>query len=56
MPGQVPGARCRARCGLTKGVRMADEMVLKAQRFINSYAVDGIPDVEENGKIGRAHV
>ncbi|MFK4071090.1 glycoside hydrolase domain-containing protein [Streptomyces sp. NPDC029674] len=29
---------------------MADEMVLKAQRFINSYAVDGIPDVEENGR------
>ncbi|WP_409239585.1 glycoside hydrolase domain-containing protein [Streptomyces sp. PA5.6] len=29
---------------------MADEMVLKAQRFINGYAVDGIPDVEENGR------
>ncbi|MFJ7154400.1 glycoside hydrolase domain-containing protein [Streptomyces sp. NPDC101118] len=29
---------------------MADAMVLKAQRFINGYAVDGIPDVEEDGR------
>ncbi|MFF1375695.1 glycoside hydrolase domain-containing protein [Streptomyces sp. NPDC058308] len=29
---------------------MADDMVLKAQMFINSYGVDGIPDVEENGR------
>ena len=35
---------------------MSDEMVLRAQRFINSYAVPGIPTVEENGQIGRAHV
>jgi peptidoglycan hydrolase-like protein with peptidoglycan-binding domain len=29
---------------------MSDEMVLRAQRFINSYAVPGIPTVEENGR------
>ncbi|MBB2940051.1 peptidoglycan hydrolase-like protein with peptidoglycan-binding domain, partial [Amycolatopsis bartoniae] len=27
-----------------------DELVLRAQRFINSYSVEGIPAVEENGK------
>lgn len=31
---------------------MADEMVLRAQRWINSYNVEGIPKVEENGKTG----
>ncbi|MFC5220470.1 glycoside hydrolase domain-containing protein [Streptomyces coerulescens] len=31
---------------------MADDMVLLAQRFINSYNVAGIPKVEEDGKTG----
>lgn len=29
---------------------MADEMVLRAQRWINSYGVNGTPKVEENGR------
>ncbi|EWC61824.1 putative peptidoglycan binding domain protein [Actinokineospora spheciospongiae] len=31
---------------------MVDEMVVRAQRFINSYSVAGIPKVAENGKTG----
>ncbi|MEU4466251.1 glycoside hydrolase domain-containing protein [Streptomyces sp. NPDC024017] len=33
---------------------MADQMVIEAQRFINSYNVAGIPKVEENGRTGWA--
>ncbi|MFF8280984.1 glycoside hydrolase domain-containing protein [Streptomyces lateritius] len=29
---------------------MADQMVIEAQKFINSYDVAGIPEVEENGR------
>ncbi|MFF4273413.1 glycoside hydrolase domain-containing protein [Streptomyces sp. NPDC001536] len=31
---------------------MADQMVIEAQKFINSYNVAGIPKVEENGRTG----
>ncbi|MFF9490381.1 glycoside hydrolase domain-containing protein [Streptomyces sp. NPDC014676] len=33
---------------------MADQMVIEAQKFINSYNVGGIPKVEENGRTGWA--
>ncbi|MEU6306458.1 glycoside hydrolase domain-containing protein [Streptomyces chartreusis] len=33
---------------------MADQMVVEAQKFINSYDVAGIPKVEENGRTGWA--
>ncbi|MDX3243148.1 glycoside hydrolase domain-containing protein [Streptomyces sp. ME18-1-4] len=33
---------------------MADQMVIEAQKFINSYNVAGIPKVEENGRTGWA--
>ncbi|GAA2540533.1 DUF1906 domain-containing protein [Streptomyces levis] len=33
---------------------MADQMVIEAQKFINSYNVTGIPRVEENGRTGWA--
>lgn len=33
-----------------KGERMADEMVLRAQKLINSYNVTGIPKVDEDGR------
>lgn len=37
-----------------KGERMADEMVLRAQRLINGYNVTGIPKVDEDGRTGWA--
>ncbi|MFI1034366.1 hypothetical protein [Streptomyces sp. NPDC020951] len=33
---------------------MADQMVIEAQKFINSYDIAGIPKVEENGRTGWA--
>jgi hypothetical protein len=33
---------------------VADQMVIEAQKFINSYNVAGIPKVEEDGRTGWA--